>query len=144
MQHPCFTLFDNMFVGNKKKVVDTLIDDCTQKSLQKVATFCIWVYLSGYIRTVGGLLGLSYATKGLKKGSSYGFRKRGNFGIFYFFATYFSVLFDLFPLALTWFLIAVIRISTIQTIQVFWWRSRVRELRRHSSTRVLTQHRRFH
>ena len=28
-----------MFVGNKKKVMDTLINECTQKSLQKVATF---------------------------------------------------------------------------------------------------------
>ena len=28
-----------MFVGNKKKVMDTLIDECTQKNLQKVATF---------------------------------------------------------------------------------------------------------
>ena len=28
-----------MFVRNETKVMDTLIDDCTQKKLQKVATF---------------------------------------------------------------------------------------------------------
>ena len=41
-----FTLFDNMFVGNKKKVMDTLIDEFTQKKLAKSSNFFIWVYSS--------------------------------------------------------------------------------------------------
>ena len=41
-----FNLFDNMFVGNKKKVIDTLIEECTQKKLAKCSNFFIWVYLS--------------------------------------------------------------------------------------------------
>ena len=36
-----------MFVGNKKKVMDTLIDECTQKKLAKSSNLFIWVYLSG-------------------------------------------------------------------------------------------------
>ena len=44
--HTCFTLFDTMFVGNIKKVMDTLIDDCTQKSLQKVQLFYMGLPLS--------------------------------------------------------------------------------------------------
>ena len=40
-------MFDNIFVGNKKKVMDTLIDECTQKKLAKSSNFFIWVHLSG-------------------------------------------------------------------------------------------------
>ena len=36
-----------MFVGNNKKVMDTLIDECTQKKLAKSGNFFIWVYHSG-------------------------------------------------------------------------------------------------
>ena len=36
-----------MFVGNKKKVMDILIDECTQKKLAKSNNFFVWVYLSG-------------------------------------------------------------------------------------------------
>ena len=35
-----------MFVGNKIKVMDTLIDDCTRKKLAKSSQFYIWVYPS--------------------------------------------------------------------------------------------------
>ena len=33
-----------MFVGYKKQVMDTLIDDCTQKKLAKSSNFFIRVY----------------------------------------------------------------------------------------------------
>ena len=35
-----------MFVRNKKKVVDTLTNECTQKKLAKSSNFFVWVYLS--------------------------------------------------------------------------------------------------
>ena len=41
-------MFDNMFVENKKKVMDTLIGDCTQKKLAKSSNFFIMVNLSGH------------------------------------------------------------------------------------------------
>jgi len=50
LKHTCFTLFDNMFVGNKKKVMETLINECTQKKLAKSSNFFIWVYLSDYTK----------------------------------------------------------------------------------------------
>ena len=36
----------SMFIGNKKKCMDTLIDDCTQKKLAKISNFFIWIDLS--------------------------------------------------------------------------------------------------
>ena len=36
-----------MFVENKKKVMGTLIDECTKKKLAKGSNFFILVYLSG-------------------------------------------------------------------------------------------------
>ena len=37
-----------MVVGNKMKVMDTFIDECTQKKLAKSSKFFKWVCLSGY------------------------------------------------------------------------------------------------
>ena len=45
-----------MFVGNEKKVMDTMIDDCTQKKIAKSTNFFTWVYLSEFSYFVRPLL----------------------------------------------------------------------------------------
>ena len=53
-----FTLFDNMFVGNKKKVMDTLIDGCTQKNCKKYKLFYMGLPLSSLV--LGIILKMSH------------------------------------------------------------------------------------